>query len=385
MKRGNVLVIGNSGVGKSTLINAMLGEKKAKTSWGSYKGTTEKLEIYESDAVPFRLIDSVGFEPSFFRAKMAVDSVRKWSKESTKTEYSNNQINLIWFCVDGTAAKLFPETIQKMAKATAMWESVPIIAVITKSYSVPDRVRNIDMVNNAFARVKKYSKNLRKVIPVVAETYVLNESAFAPPEGIAELIYATNELMPEGIKAGARDISKFILYRKKGLAQGVIGAATIGAITVGATPIPLADALILSPLEIGEINAIAHIYGIHKGEKESVFVDSIVQVGTVSVAAKTTISMLKAIPGINIAVSVLNAVIAGSIVATIGEGSAYAFEKVYLGEKSLDDIDWVKRLIESRFSEQFTEKVKEIAEKVAKRGDPKEIVNAILRLFGTQE
>ncbi len=53
MKRGNVLVIGNSGVGKSTLINAVLGEEKAETGWGS-KGTTNCLDIYESDEIPFR-------------------------------------------------------------------------------------------------------------------------------------------------------------------------------------------------------------------------------------------------------------------------------------------------------------------------------------------
>ena len=74
MERGNVLVIGNSGVGKSTLINAVLGEKKAKANWGG-RGTTDKLEVYESEAIPFRLIDTVGFEPSFLRAHKAINLV----------------------------------------------------------------------------------------------------------------------------------------------------------------------------------------------------------------------------------------------------------------------------------------------------------------------
>ena len=79
MKRGNVLVIGNSGVGKSTLINAVLGEEKAETGWGT-KGTTDHLEIYESDEIPFRIIDSVGFEPSLIKKMQAVNAVKKWSK-----------------------------------------------------------------------------------------------------------------------------------------------------------------------------------------------------------------------------------------------------------------------------------------------------------------
>lgn len=47
MAFGSVLVIGNSGVGKSTLINAVLGEDQAKTS-ASTEGTTKRLEIYTS-------------------------------------------------------------------------------------------------------------------------------------------------------------------------------------------------------------------------------------------------------------------------------------------------------------------------------------------------
>ena len=76
MDRGNVLVIGNSGVGKSTLINAVFGEEVAKTGWGT-TGTTKELEIYESEKIPFRIIDSVGFEPSLIKQYKAVNAVKK--------------------------------------------------------------------------------------------------------------------------------------------------------------------------------------------------------------------------------------------------------------------------------------------------------------------
>ena len=43
------------------------------------------------------------------------------------------------------------------------------------------------MVNNAFARQKRYSRNPSKIIPVVASTYVLNDTAYAAPDGIVTL------------------------------------------------------------------------------------------------------------------------------------------------------------------------------------------------------
>ena len=372
MERGNVLVIGNSGVGKSTLINAVLGEERAKTGWGT-KGTTEELVIYESEMIPFRIIDTVGFEPAFFKEHKAINAVKKWSKDITKESHEDNKINVIWFCVEGTTSKLFPKTIKDLSRATSMWKSVPVIVVITKSYSVPERRKNIKMVKDAFAEQKRYSKNLRKIIPVVASTYALNDLAFAPPEGITELIDSTNELMPEGIKAGEKDVSAFILNRKRAMAHSIVGVSTAAAVTVGAVPVPFADAFILTPIEIVEINALAQLYGINKGEDSKLFLNSIVEVGTVSMAAKTAISALKAIPGINLAACVINAIIAGSIVAAIGEGSIYAFEKVYLGEKSMADIDWVKKVMEAKLSSQFIEQVTLIVEKIAKMDNPKDI------------
>jgi len=380
MERGNVLVIGNSGVGKSTLINAVLGEEKAETGWGT-KGTTNKLSIYENEEIPFRIIDTVGFEPSFIKEFKAISAVKKWSKDSAREGHEDNQINVIWICIEGTSSKLFPKTLKDLSKATSIWDTVPVIVVITKSYSVPEREQNIEMVNTAFAKHKRYSENLRKVIPVVASTYVLNDSAYAAPEGITELIDATNELMPEGIKAGEKDIAAFKLKRKRAMAHGITGVSTTAAVVIGAVPVPFADALMLSPIEIAEVSALAQIYGISKNEGSKQFFNSIVEVGTVSAAAKAAISALKAIPGINLGASVLNAIIAGSIVAALGEGTIYAFEQVYLGKKSVSDIEWVKKVLETKMSSQFIDTVKTIVEKISQNTDKGDVASNISEAF----
>ena len=374
MNRGNVLVIGNSGVGKSTLINALLGEERAKTGWGT-EGTTEELAIYESDKLNFRLIDTVGFEPSWFKGYRAINSVRKWSKNSAKEGHTDTQINVIWFCVEGTAGKLFAKSINDLSRATSMWPSVPVIVVITKSYSVPDRSKNIEMVYNAFAKQKKYTKNLRKVIPVVAQVFVLNDNAFAPPEGLTELIEATNELMPEGMKSSEHDIAAYKLNRKRFMSQAIVSVSTTAAVVVGAVPIPFPDATILMPLEVALVNSLAQVYEIKKDEASKNLFNTIVEVGTVSIVARQAISAAKAIPGLNIGAAALNAIVAGSIVAVLGEGTIYVFEQIYLGNKAVTDIEWVKKMFDTKFTSSLQEIIKTLTDKSSQATDTKTVVN----------
>lgn len=380
MERGNVLVIGNCGVGKSTLINAVLGEDVARTAFGTH-GITDKLSIYESEQIPFRIIDTIGFEPSFFQQQKAIRAVKRWSERSAKAGKKDTQINVIWFCVDGTASKLFSKTLQNISDATRMWPSVPVIVAITKSYSVPDREKNIKMVNSAFAQQRKHTKNLRDVIPVVAQTYQLNDTAYAPPEGITELIDATNQLLPEGIQAASKDISAFKLSRKRALAQTIVGAAAAGAAVVAAVPIPFADAAILVPVEIAEVNAIARTYGIKKGDEASLFIESLVDVGTVSAAAKALISALKVIPGVNIGAAVLNSVIAAGIAIILGETSSYLFEQIYSGNKTLQDIGWAKEVLESSLAQGAAGKIQEALKTIGNGTKPQDAAKAVISTF----
>ena len=339
MDKGNILVIGDSGVGKSTLINAVLGEEIAETDFGD-KGTTKELKVYESDVLDFRIIDTVGFEPSFFKRMGAVNALKKWSKTAVKEGRENSDINVIWFCVEGTSSKLFPEAIKSL----------------TKSYSKPEREKNIHMVEEVFGKLKS-SKNLKGIIPVVALIYEIDEEQFVAQEGITELIDMTYDLIPEGMQAAKKDIEAFKLNRKRSFAQTAIATFTLSAVAIAAIPIPLSDAVLLTPLESGEINAIAKIYGIKIDKNSKRFIASLVEAGTVGVAAKAAINALKAIPAINLAASVINAAVAGAIVLGIGEVCVYIYEQIYLGIKSIDDVDWLNKVIESKLNKQIIEKI----------------------------
>ncbi len=381
-KMGNVLVIGNSGVGKSTLINSVLGKEVAPTGWGTH-GTTKELEIYKSPdkKIPFRIIDTIGFEPSYFKRRAAINAVKAWSKECAKDGQEDNAINVIWFCVDGTSAKLFPQTIQNLSKATSMWKSVPVIVTITKSYSIPDRQRNIDMVTSAFAKQDKYSKNLKKIIPVVAQSFFITDDVYAPPQGIDELITATNECMPEGLKAGASDLTKFILTRKKALSHSVVAAATGAGVAVAAIPFNFADAAMLGPIEMAEIEAIARIFGINKDDESKKFIDTLVEAGTVGAAAKGVLSGIKQLAKQLPVVKIANAIVAGGIVATLGEIAIYAFEQIYLGNRSLDELEWLKKLTENFFEEGLNSRIEEVTKTIKDRdiSDVKDVADTMIK------
>ena len=352
VEKPNVVVVGNSGVGKSTLINSLFQTYVAETSIG--EATTKELRVYETDALGFRIIDTIGFEPGVLNQSKAITALRKWSRESIKNDDPTHQISMIWYCIDGTSRKMFKKNIDMLARATSVWKSVPIIVVITKSYSKPEREENIRMVYHAFKNHNKLSENLKAIVPVVASTYKIDAdlNINVTPDGLGELLAETVKYLPEGISASLVDKNYF-------MAHSVVGASALAGLTVGLVPIPFPDGTILTPLEVGEIKSLSKIYGV-EFDKNTELIQTIINAGTAGIVAKTALNAIKAIPGLNIAGDVLNGIVAGVIVAALGEGSVYIFEQIYTGQKSVADTEWVKNFLDSKVASGLTKNINTI-------------------------
>ena len=258
-RKMNVLVIGVSGAGKSTLIKAISGIE-VKTGIG--EGNTQKIDIYESNTWPIRCIDTKGFEYSILEQWKTIHQVKKYTKEqiSNKNSIANLGIDVVWYCIEGTAKRTFAHNIGLMNKAIRGWKNIPVFAVITKSYSEIDIQENIEAVQEAFT--KSAGINLKKIIPVVAEEYAINEEIKVEPKGIEELCLQTLDSIEEAKQINQENRERMVLEQKRFTANSIVVGYTTSAAVIGAVPVPFPDSVILIPLETGLTKLIFKVYRI---------------------------------------------------------------------------------------------------------------------------
>lgn len=358
-KKMNVLVLGSSGAGKSTLIKSISG---IEIMTGVGEGNTQKIGVYESNTWPIRCIDTKGFEYNFIEQWKTIRQVKKFTKQQigTNKEISSNLgIDAVWYCIEGTARRTFVNNINLMNKAIKGWKNIPVFAVITKSYSETDIPENIDAVKQTFA--KSTGVNLKKIIPVVAEEYVINDEVKALPKGIEELCLSTLDCIDEAKNINQENRNRMVLEQKRFTANTVTTGATITSFTIGAIPLNFADSQLLVPIEIGLVSAIFKIYGI-KVSKE--IMKTILGSSAITLAAKQVVTLVKTLP---IAGDIVNGTVAGAFVLALGEGTILVSEEIYTGNIKQDQTDKMAEIIANSIKENAV--IKSTIEYFEKNGD----------------
>lgn len=337
----NVLVLGTSGSGKSTLINAVLGEELAAT--GSGQAVTKDITIYRKDTIPIRMIDTQGFEYSKKRQREIKKDLSKFVSSGIKEKNAEKLIHAIWFCIDGTVHRIDTEVLNYLRDISSVWSGAPIIVVFTKSYSTEGIEENNLMLRQVLADYRHKDKlNIMDVVPVVAKAYPISGEYIVQPLGVDLLVEKTLQYAPDGARE-AYDAAKTLdLRMKRYMSYSLIAGVTVSASVVGAVPIPIHDSVILVPLQSLMVKKLSSIYGIRSDDAVNDIVNSVLKAGAVTMIAKTALNYLKAIPGINVAASVLNASVAGIFSFIMGEVTLELLEKTYTGVLDLNEIDWLK-------------------------------------------
>lgn len=334
LKTLNIIVAGKTGVGKSTLINAVFRDKLAETGMG--KPVTTHMRKISKKGVPLSIYDTRGFELGKEVQQEVKREVVDTISKGLATQDIHKAIHCIWYCINTASNRIEPEEIEwlrELSKENQITQ-VPVIVVLTQAFSKKkaDEMKRMILQENL---------DVIQVIPVLAEDYEIEDLGIAKSYGLDVLIKVMGEALPDELLDTLQNVQIASLEEKKRHAQAAVATAAIAAAGEGAAPIPFSDCALLIPTQLGMIASITVIFGFDVNKSIiTALLSSTIGAGGATVLGKTVVSnLLKFIPGAGTVVGgAISAGTAGVITAALGEAYIGVMELVFKGDMKLDDL-----------------------------------------------
>ena len=170
----NVLIIGKTGVGKSTLVNALFGEYLSETGVGI--PITKNIAEYRKKGFPITVYDTPGLE-------MYAETNQQIRKEVAHIlsngyqEDSQKKIHMVFYCINDRASR-FEKTEEDWLKEIDNI-GIPIILVLTQTLSK----KSSELLT--FLEDKNLPVN--SIIPILAKPLIITDEYSIPAHGLENL------------------------------------------------------------------------------------------------------------------------------------------------------------------------------------------------------
>jgi uncharacterized protein (DUF697 family)/GTPase SAR1 family protein len=343
MQTANLMVVGKTGVGKSTLINSVFREDLADTGIGL--PVTRHLRRITKVGVPITIYDTKGLELD----RASQDTVRKEILEEIdqliRRDRKDDFIHMIWYCINSTSRRIEDFEIDWIRSFA---ERIPVILVLTQSIGKDHRVLE--------SLIRDLNLPVRSVRSVLARDLEISDSIRLPAFGLKELVDVTFACLPDAAHAAFINAQKVNIARKLEAANRAVLPFVTAAFAEGFNPLPLADAALLVPTQLAMMARLTVVFGIpiEKTMLASVLSGALGTGGAALVGRTVVANILKFLPGVGTAVG---GTISGTTAAilTAALGLAYnqvmvaIVRKIYAGEpvsgKELSDL-MKKKLVE---------------------------------------
>ena len=307
----NILIIGKSGVGKSTLVNSIFRERIADTGIG--KPVTKHLQKVSRKDVPITIYDTRGLE---LNPQVQKDVETEIFDLIKKNKGTKDEIHIAYYCIQGTSSRI-EDTEIKMFEAIS--EKIPVVLILTQA---------IGKQSKAFESVlKDMNLSVAAIHSVLAESYVISEEYTVQPFGLKELIDRTINIIPEKAQKAFINAQQVDIERKVKSAKTWANRYILTTFGVGFTPIPFSDASIIVPMQITLLTHITVIFGVSIDRATILSVIAAVGgTGSATYIGRTIVSnAFKFIPGVG---TVIGGLISGTTASIITRALADSYIQV---------------------------------------------------------
>ncbi|MDQ1124047.1 GTPase family protein [Microbacterium trichothecenolyticum] len=337
--RFNLAIVGSSGVGKSSLVNAVFGRDWAKVGRGL--PVTRGVQFYSDDSLG--IWDVEGFE---IGSPVPPDQQLRNHLDAIAVQSGDQQISVVWYCVKANDDRLTPADIAMIRELDA--RGLPVILVLTK----------VDWIKNPVTGQRGVAKDVQAFVdwlndPVdtatgqrlhvpyrrVILTSTRDRHGKGKGHGLGDLVTETLSLAPESDKDAFRIAQRLNLPWKREMARPIIATAAAAAAGAATVPLPVSDALTLAPIQLTMMGRIAAIYDLEV--KTMLSAGALAQFGVQVAGRALATSFLKLIPGAGV---VVNAAVAGALTAATGESWMKICELLHTGKIDVRKLDqeWAK-------------------------------------------